>query len=53
MSPVKVLGACGLVAAALTAMAGGFGGSPLLLTAGVVMVLGNLHAIAHRKGNDA
>ena len=44
MTPVRVLGICGLIASALAAL-GGFANLPVLLGAsGAVMFVGNLYA---------
>lgn len=50
MTAVRVLGACGLLAAFCSALAG-FMGVPFLLgVSGAVMVIGNVYAIAAGRG---
>ncbi len=49
MRAVKVLGACGIISAACSAL-GGFAAQPALLgVAGVVMLFGNIFALVDRK----
>lgn len=54
MTAVRVLGACGLLAAVCSALAGFFGVPFLLGVSGAVMVVGNVYAIANgRRDRDA
>ncbi len=49
MTAVRMLGACGLLSAACSAL-GGFTATPALVgAAGVVMLVGNLFALLDRK----
>lgn len=45
MTPVRVLGACGIVAAVLTTLGGALDQPALLAAAGFTMLLGNCHAL--------